>query len=181
VSASRKNSFAPYDMEIKQATSLTEAEQEQLFGWGEDIFGVLAHSLQWRHKDLRFILYDKDVLVSHAGILQHSVRVNGRSILVAGLGGVVTVPTARRKGFARQLVQHAMKYADAEWQVEAGLLFCRPEMIHYYEALGWQQVQFPVMIDQPNGKISSPLPVMVFPFGDRHWPTGTIELESLPW
>ncbi|HMJ26029.1 MAG TPA: GNAT family N-acetyltransferase [Pyrinomonadaceae bacterium] len=168
-------------MEIKQATSLTEAEQKQLFGWGEDIFGVQAQSLQWRPKNLRFILYDENELVSHAGILQHSVCVNGRSILVVGLGGVVTVPTARRKGFARQLVQHAMKHAEAEWHVEAGLLFCRPQMIHYYETLGWQQVQAPVMIDQPNGKIASPLPVMVLPFGDLGWPTGTIELGSLPW
>jgi GNAT superfamily N-acetyltransferase len=168
-------------VEIKQATTLTEVEQQKLFGWGENIFGVQAHTLQWRHKDLRFLLYDNGELVSHAGILQHSVSVNDESILVAGLGGVVTVPGSQRRGFARRLVQHAMRYAETEWQVEAGLLFCRPQMIHYYEALGWQQVQFPVMIDQPNGKISSPLPVMVFPFGDRRWPTGTIELESLPW
>jgi GNAT superfamily N-acetyltransferase len=105
----------------------------------------------------------------------------GKSIVVAGLGGVVTVPTAQRRGFARRLVQHAMKYAETEWHVEAGLLFCRPEMIHYYAALGWQQVESPVMIDQPNGKIASPLPVMVLPFRDLHWPAGTIELESLPW
>jgi GNAT superfamily N-acetyltransferase len=173
--------LSSHHIEIKEATSLTEAEQKQLFGWGENIFGVEAHSLQWRHKALRFILYDKDELVSHAGILKHSVSVNGKSILVAGLGGVVTVPTAQRRGFARRLVQHAMKYAETEWQVEAGLLFCRPEMIHYYAALGWQQVESPVMIDQSDGKIASPLPVMVLPFRDIHWPTGTIELESRPW
>jgi GNAT superfamily N-acetyltransferase len=167
--------------EIKQVTSLTEGEQQRLFGWGENIFGVQGHSLQWRHKDLRFLLYDQAELVSHAGILQHAVSVSGKSILVAGLGGVVTVPGAQRKGFARQLVEHVMKYAETEWQAEAGLLFCRPEMITYYSALGWQAVESSAMIDQPNGRVASPLPVMVLPFRDLHWPPGTIDLKSLPW
>jgi hypothetical protein len=37
------------------------------------------------------------------------------------------------------------------------------------------------MIDQPGGKIVSPLQVMVIPFGDRAWPVGTVDLQSLPW
>lgn len=168
-------------MEIKIVTSLTEAEQKDLFGWGDNIFGVQAHALQWRHKDLRFVLYDKGQLVSHVAILQHPVSVNGQTIQVAGLGGVVTVPDAQRKGFAPQLVERAMKHAETEWQVEAGLLFCRPQMIQYYAAMGWQSVESQVMIDQPNGKIASPLPVMVLPFRDFAWPAGTIELNSLPW
>jgi GNAT superfamily N-acetyltransferase len=168
-------------LEIKQATTLSDTEQQTLFGWGENIFGVQAHSLQWRHKDLRFVLFDNSKLVSHAGILRHSISVNGESILVAGLGGVVTVPGSQRRGFARQLVQHAMKHAETEWEVEAGLLFCRAEMIPYYSALGWQVVESPVMIEQPNGKIASPLPVMVLPFRELRWPPGTIELGSLPW
>jgi hypothetical protein len=94
---------------------------------------------------------------------------------------VVTVPGAQRKGFARKLVEHVMKYAETEWQVEAGLLFCRPQMIAYYAALGWHLVESPVMIQQPDGKIASPMPVMVLPFRDLPWPPGTIELDSLPW
>lgn len=169
------------DLEIKTVTSLSEAEEKKLYGWGENIFGVQAHALHWRHKEVRFALSDKGQLVSHAAILQHPVNINGQPIMVVGLGGVVTVPEAQRKGFARQLVQHVMKYAETEWQVEAGLLFCRPQMIHYYAAMGWQQVESTVLIDQPNGKIASPLPVMVLTFRDSTWPPGTIDLDSLPW
>ena len=168
-------------MEIKQANTLTEAEQKKLFGWGENIFGVQAHALQWRRKDLRFVGYDAGELVSHAGILKHVVSVNGSPVLVAGLGGVVTVPEAQRKGFARQLVQHAMTRAETEWKVDAGLLFCRPQMVDYYERLGWQTVDSPVMIEQPGGHIISPLHVMVIPFGKMSWPPGVVELQSLPW
>src|SRR2546423_4021244 len=128
-------------MEIRQATTLTDAEQQKLFGWGENIFGVQAHALRWRHKDLHFLLYEDGDLVSHAGILQHIVKVNGLSVSAAGLGGVVTVPEAQRKGFACQLVQHAMRFAETEWKVEAGLLFCRPQMVAYYQRLAWQMVE----------------------------------------
>src|SRR5260370_28744789 len=106
-------------MEIKQVDALTDAEQQKLFGWGEDIFGVGPLTLHWRTKDVRFVLYDNGEPVSHASILMHSVNVNGQPVSVAGLGGVVTVPGARRKGFARQLVQHAMRFAEDEWKVDA--------------------------------------------------------------
>jgi len=171
----------PMLMEIKQTYSLSEADQEKLFGWGEDIFNVLPLTLHWRHKDVRFVLYDNDEPVSHAGILKHVVTVNDEPILVAGLGGVVTVPEARHKGFARRLVLDAMRFAASEWKVQAGLLFCRPQMLAYYESLGWQMVESPVMIDKPSGKIVSPLHVMVIPFGEMAWPAGTVELQSRPW
>jgi len=169
-------------MEIKQTNTLTEAEQKKLFGWGDDIFNVEPLTLRWRHKDLRFVLFDDDAEpVSHAGILKHFVAVDGQPVLVAGLGGVVTVPGARGRGFARQVVQEAMKFAEHDWRVEAGLLFCRSQMVAYYESLGWRVVESPVMIDQPEGKIVSPLQVMVIPFGKRVWSAGTVDLQSLPW
>lgn len=168
-------------MEITQANDLTDTEQKQLFGWGEDIFGVQPWGLQWRRKDLRFVLYDEGKPVSHAGILKHTVSINGEAVSVAGLGGVVTVPEARDKGFARQAVQQAMTFAKSEWAVDAGLLFCRPQMVPYYEATGWEIVESPVLIEQPGGTIPSPLPVMVLPFDGTDWPAGLVELQSLPW
>jgi GNAT superfamily N-acetyltransferase len=163
-------------MEIKQSRNLTDTEQEQLFGWGEDIFGVEPWGLQWRPKDLRFVLYLDGKPLSHAGILKHTVSVNGKGFSVAGLGGVVTAPEARGKGLARQVVQQAMSFAKREWTVAAGLLFCRPQMVSYYDALGWKVVESAVIIEQPNGKIPSPLPVMVLPFDKVCWPAGLVEL-----
>src|SRR5688500_4259672 len=167
--------------EIRQAEVLTDEEKQLLFGWGENIFGVAALKLSWRPKDLHFLLYSGGEPVSHVGILKHVVTVNAESVTVGGVGGVVTVPEAQKKGFARQLMRHAAKFFEQEWKVDAGLLFCLPKLTEYYEALGWQEVDSPVQLEQPSGKIVLPLRVMVLPLSKEEWPNGSIELGSLPW
>jgi hypothetical protein len=82
-----------------------------------------------------------------------------------------TEPEAQ-KGFARRLIQHAAKFFEREWKVDAGLLFCLPKLAPYYEALGWRGVKSPVLIEQPNGNIVSPFRVMVLPLGEGCWSSG---------
>jgi predicted N-acetyltransferase YhbS len=167
--------------EIKQAEALTAEENRQLFGWGENIFGVAALNLSWRPKDLHFLMYSEGQPISHVGVLKHVVSVDGEPVTVGGLGGVVTVPGARKKGFARRLIRHATKFLSQEWEVDACLLFCVSELAAYYVALGWQEVESPVLIEQPSGKIVSPLRVMVLPVRKEGWSFGRTEVRSLPW
>jgi len=167
--------------EIKQTERLTDEEKQRLFGWGEDIFSVATLELRWRPKDLHFLLYSDGELVSHVGVLKHVPSVNREPVVVGGVGGVVTVPQAQKKGFAYRLMQHTAKFFEHEWGVDAGLLFCLPQLAAYYEELGWQEVASPVLIDQPSGEIVSPLRVMVLPLKKEGWPSGSIQLWSLPW
>ena len=84
-------------------------------------------------------------------------------------------------------MQHTAEFFTREWKVDAGLLFCFPKLTAYYEALGWQEVESPVLIEQPSGKIVSPmcvmalLCVMALPLVGEGWSSGSIELGSLPW
>ena len=167
--------------EIRQTEALTEEEKRQLFGWGENIFGVAALELSWRPKDLHFSLYSNGELVSHVGVLKHVLIINGKLITVGGVGGVVTVPKAQKNGFAGRLMRHAAKFFEREWKVDAGLLFCLPNLMSYYEKLGWHGVEGAVVFDQPNGKIASTLCVMVLPLSKADWASGNIDLQSLPW
>ena len=160
---------------------LTDEEKRLLYEWGENIFGVEAHKLRWRPKDLHFLLYDGDNPLSHIGILKHVISVNGQPATVAWVGGVVTVPEAQGKGHARRLMQHAAEFSEREWNVDAGLLFCRPELMDYYEALGWQEFDGAVLIEQAEGNIESPLCVLTLPLSERNWTAGNIELRSFPW
>ncbi len=167
--------------EIRQTDILTEEEMQRLFGWKEDLFGVGPLVLSWRPKDVHFLLYSEGELVSHVGVLGHVVSVNGDLFMVGGVGGVVTTQEAQRKGFARRLMAHAAEFLEREWSVDAGLLFCLPRMMPYYGGLGWREVESPVLIEQPDGRMTSPLRVMILPLGREGWPAGTIELRSLPW
>ena len=168
------------DEEIRRTEALTEEETQRLFGWGENIFGV-APDLSWRSKDCHFLLYAEGELVSHVGALKHGISVDGEPVRVGGVGGVATVLTAQKKGYARKLMRHAAEVFEREWKVDAGLLFCLPRLTSFYEALGWQRVKDSVLIEQPGGQLVSPMEVMVLPFGGKGWPSGSIELRSLPW
>ncbi len=167
--------------EIKQTEFLTDEEKQRLFGWGEDIFGVATLKLSWRPKDFHFLLYSDNKPISYVGVRKQVISVNGKPATVGGVGAVVTVPEAQRKGFAGRLMQQAAKFFEREWKVDAGLLFCFPRLVAYYEALGWKEVESPVLIEQPSGKIVPPLCVMVLPLGVEGWSSGSIELRSLPW
>lgn len=171
---------------IKQTDALTDREFKTFFAWGENIFGALPHTLTWRPKDIHFVLYADGKPLSHVGLLRHSVKVSGAPLTVAGLGGVVTVPGSQRCGLAQRMMEHAYEFMDREWDADAGLLFCLPEREAYYRRLGWQTLEVPVTIQQPGGshglrKMLSPLPVMVLPLGTTSWPSGPVDLDSLPW
>jgi hypothetical protein len=76
-------------------------------------------------------------------------------------------------------MQHAARFLE-NWEVEAGLLFCLPRRVPYYESQRWQVVHQPVLIEQASGEITSPLEVMVLPLAGP-WPAGKIKLNSFPW
>jgi GNAT superfamily N-acetyltransferase len=168
-------------IEIVRVDLLSDEEYRELHEWGDDVFGTAPLNLTFRPKDQHFLLYDCRHLASHVGVLTHTVSADGRDMRVGGIGGVVTVPAAQRRGFARTLMKFAADWLDAEQGVESGLLFCLPRMVAYYEPLGWQLVDGSVGIEQPGGRIDSPLCVMLLPFGDAQGRVQTLDLRSLPW
>lgn len=168
-------------MEVRLFTNLSDADKQQLFEWGPDVFGAEALNLQWRPKDWHFLVYENDQLVSHVGVVKHVVAIGEQQATVGGIGSVVTVPAAQGKGYASTALQQATKFMREELMVEFGLLFCLARMIPFYQRFGWQEVREPVIIDQPSEKILSPLVVMVLPCRSQTWLAGTVKLESLPW
>ena len=166
--------------EIIQTDTLSEAEKEKLFGWGDDIFGADDLNLRWRPKDLHFLLQVLGETVSHVGLLTHEVSIDGEAVKVGGVGGVVTPPAWQKRGYARTLMQHAARFFETA-AVDAGFLFCLRRRVPFYESQGWRLVKYPVLIQQPSGEMLAPLETMVLPIGDRSWPGGEVKLNSFPW
>lgn len=168
-------------MQIRIENHLSDEERRHLFGWGEDIFGANHLNLRWRPKDLHIFVDVNRRAETHVGLLQHSVTVDGRTVLVAGVGGVVTALGSHNKGYATHAMRYAGDFMCSEWGVDFGLLFCRDQLVGFYERLGWQKVEDAVEIEQPEGPRESPMNVMIRPCRQKSWPEGPVRLNSLPW
>src|SRR5688572_6868962 len=65
-------------IKTRRTRDLPEEDRQKLFGWGENLFGVLPFDLSWRTKDWHVLAYDEGAAVAHAGVLRHDVLVTGR-------------------------------------------------------------------------------------------------------
>ncbi len=166
---------------IRVVKELTDDERQRLFGWGEHIFGIEDQKYTWRPKDLHIILDVDGEAASHVGLIEQTVKVAGKPIRVAGVGAVVTAGEMHGRGYAQKTMRYAERVMCEELNVEFGLLFCLDRLKPFYERQHWQPVQEPVEIDQPSGKMISPLNVLVLPCKGQTWPAGAVDLCSLPW
>lgn len=172
------------EIDIRLTQELTPAEYQQLFEWGEDIFGAQVESIQWRSEEWHGIVYLDGQPVSHVGLLKQDITVGDRPVTVGGVGGVVTVPAVQKQGYAGRALAFAADVLYSKLQVDFGLLFCAERLIPFYVQHGWQFVTNQVMFDQPGRreKVVSPLMrAMVLPCRQSDWPDGTMDLKSLPW
>ena len=55
------------------------------------------------------------------------------------------------------------------------------DQVAFYERLGFQSLPQPVLIQQPIGRIPSPVPVMAYPAERVSGLDGALELGSAPW
>lgn len=88
-------------LQIRRTQTMSAAEQQHLFRWSADPFGVAHLGLEWRPKDVHLLLERDGQPVSHVGVLRHDVHSGGRLVRMAGIGGVITVPEAQRQGLRR--------------------------------------------------------------------------------
>jgi GNAT superfamily N-acetyltransferase len=166
---------------IRQTGELSATERAAIYGEEADPFGVTDLGLEWRPKEIHFILELAGRPVAHAGVLRHEVRSTNSSVHLAGLGAVITAEEARGHGHATALIQHAIGHVVEAWGVDALMLFCLRGLVPFYRRQGFRLVRARVIIDQPTRRLLSPLPVMVRSLNDRIWPEEDVTLGSLPW
>lgn len=168
-------------MKIRVENHLSDEERRILFGWGEDIFAVNGLNIKWRPKDLHLFVDVDARPVTHVGLLRQTVTVGEHEVKVGGIGAVVTELKAHGKGYASYAMRYAANLMCQQWGVDFGLLFCREQLVKFYERLGWQRVKEPVEIEQPSGPITMPTVVMILPCRAQAWPAGAVKLNGFPW
>ena len=117
----------------------------------------------------------------HVGLVRQVVEVNGASMDVAGVGGVLVRSGERGHGYGRAAMDAAEAFAAREWKVSFMLLFCREALRSWYDALGWRKVLGATWAEQPSGAVVLPLESMWKSLGGGRWPDGDVYLRSRPW
>ncbi|MGA2834482.1 MAG: GNAT family N-acetyltransferase [Terracidiphilus sp.] len=168
-------------IEIRIVENYSAQDRLSLAGGDCDPAQTASYHLQWQSKAQHVLILENGIAVSHAGLVKQIVVVDGRFVAVAGIGGVLTRPDCRGRGFGQIVMQKAEEFAERSLMTNFGLLFCRTELCAWYERLGWVQVFEPVWIDQPEGSIRAPLVVMTKGFGEKRWPSGEVQLGCFPW
>ncbi len=130
-----------------------------------------------------FVMRQQDVgIVAVTGLLTRDIHVGESQIRVAGIGGVATAASHRRRGCAHRLINAVTAFVRTEIDVEFLVLQCQPELIAFYAAMGWRAVDQSLFCTQSDGELHrSPELPMVFALGHPPWPDGSINMNGLPW
>jgi hypothetical protein len=120
-------------------------------------------------------------LTAHAGIFLADGEINGSVTKFGGVGSVMTSPEQRCQGHGTA-VMHRVKLTLQDLKVDAGLLFCVPDLFAFYSRLGWQCFDGEVTVDQPTGRylLTESRP-MLLSLGTAPPLTGRINVNGLPW
>jgi hypothetical protein len=105
--------------------------------------------LEWRaHESAVFIRAADRELICYVSLVARSALQDGRSVRLGGIGGMKTHPAARRQGCAARAVRRAVASFLEPADIEFGLLVCEPQLIGYYQRLGWQEFGLSLLVTQ---------------------------------
>lgn len=124
-----------------------------------------ARALGWDWDAVTTPFVDRadDRIVSHVGVLDVPLRLDGRAVRVAGIHAVCTLPSHRRRGCYRRTMERALAFVEPRWEL-AQLYTDLPAL---YEPFGFRVV--------PTGHWQAPRPA-----GSRAAIARPIDLPDLP-
>lgn len=118
--------------------------------------------------------------VSMLEIVERQARVGTQEVRLGLIGAVTTVPRARGRGYASELLRKSVQFLRDQRSCEFAWLMCGEGLIGFYERLGWQRVEGGYRFDQPGGTVRGELAAMVFPCQAASWPEGELDLCGFP-
>jgi hypothetical protein len=164
------------DREAVRLLSLAVYPPETLADWP-------GRHIEWSSPEWCVRLWDNEgVLVSYVGVHVRDATCDGRPILIGGVGGVKTRPSARGRGFAGLGLRRAIKFFDQHSKVDFALLVCEPRLLGFYERLGWHEFHGQLRVQQRGIPVNFTFNrVMTYPIGAEVPDSGVIDLCGPPW
>ena len=170
------------DIVVKAESALSETERQQIDAVCDQAFANNHTPYVWVPRSDWHVLINVDgQCVSQVGIVERVASVAGQPVKLGGVGGVATSPQWQRRGLASAAMARAAEFMRDQLAVDFGLLVCDHDRVPMYSRLGWEVVPGPLVIDQPQGKVTFTGVTMVLPCVETVWRLGIIDLCGLPW
>lgn len=130
-------------IDLRTADALSVSDRQAMDALGAAVYSEQqvaqwpGRSMEWSAPQWRVITWDDGgQAVSHIGALLRTGLADGHDVRIGGIGGVMTHPQTRRQGLVRHAIQRTMDLFR-EQHVDFALLVCEPQLIPFYERLGW--------------------------------------------
>jgi GNAT superfamily N-acetyltransferase len=171
-------------VELVELGSLTDRDWAGLTAGEHDPWGPLGAGLQWLAKDRHVGLRGSDGrLLAVAGATLVTIEIeDAGSLEVVGLGSLLVTHSMRGRGLMSRLVEPLLKLAG-ELGPDRAMIFCRPELVALYGRLSFTEIEAPVWVDQPQGRVEMPLAAMwrALRTGGGDWSPGRVDVRGLPF
>lgn len=167
------------EIDIYTVNELTPEVLDHIRRTHDREFGV--DSMVYDAPQWHLVGYLRDELVTQAGVLQRTIAVNNRPLLIAGICFLITEPPFRGRGYATALMKQAMVFVRDKLGLPFGLLTCKPRLESLYSGMGWRTTREPNVFVQPTGNRSCGGLIMIYELGETPWPKGKIDFCGLPW
>lgn len=130
---------------LKPFTQLTSDELAEIRAVSSAVYPAAEHSdwpgrhLEWAKPDWCIRIFDQTGrLVTYAGLVLRSGKQEQAAVRIGGIGGVMTHPEARGRGYAGIAMRQALEFFCSQG-VDFALLVCKPQLLKYYGSMGWQE------------------------------------------
>jgi hypothetical protein len=170
-------------LEIIEIGPLSLAEWIGLTGREPDAFGDRCAGVVWRPKDRHVGVRDDDgKLAAVGGVTVGAVSVSGgEPFPVVGFGGLIVRRDFRGSGLMTPLMDRMVAIGD-ELGPDLAMIFCEESLVPVYVGRGYTAIDGEVHVDQPDGRITMPIPALWRPIRPGPpWPAGPVEVDGLPF
>lgn len=103
--------------------------------------------------DLELLLHVSGALVGSVGLIKRRVRLDGSEATVGGVQGLVIDPAWRGRGHGTRLMRAAHEAIFGRLEADCGFLFCKMELLRFYQSLGWTTVSCPILVERGGGTV----------------------------
>jgi hypothetical protein len=159
-------------------------ENQKIRVWSDDAFGNLAICKEFEYQsgaDYCVLVYRGEELVSFAAVLKREIKVDGKSLVMGGVGGVITDPSFRQMGYASIAMKESLRIIFSALRADIGGLLCLGETSRFYSNLGWIHSNARAKIRKQDQVTEWPESFMFYCRDDEKLSPVDVDLCGLPW